>query len=89
MTNARLVQVKYKGQVVDKAPMVCTPNPNNKSLAHRGKIYDVTELEYVGGAINHTFRYQSTERTIFSLEFIDCTFDEVGVDHTDSWLLIN
>tara|TARA_R110000851_G_scaffold5915_1_gene24013 strand:+ start:1038 stop:1295 length:258 start_codon:yes stop_codon:yes gene_type:complete len=30
MANARVAQVKYKGQVVDKAPMVCTPHPNNR-----------------------------------------------------------
>lgn len=30
MANARVVQVKYKGQIVDKAPMVCTPHPNNR-----------------------------------------------------------
>ena len=49
MSHARLVQVKYKGHVVDKAPMIATPNPNNvQDNFLNGKLIDVKPNGYGG-----------------------------------------
>lgn len=49
--NARLVQVKFRGEVVTKAPMVCTPSPNNiDNRDHDGEVYAIVgEVESTGG----------------------------------------
>lgn len=79
MTNARLVQVKYKGQVVDKAPMVCTPRDPNVDR-YGGRIFDVCT---------------SYGDTLFSAHIEEgvpalfCRTDHCAFAGSQGWLLIN